>query len=458
MNIFIHRRDIRHDDNTTLYQMMSELKEPIVPIFIFTPEQISDNPYFSSNLVQFMCLSLLDLDQDYQKKKSKLYCFYGHVEKVLNKIHNKFPIKNLGFNNDYSPYAKKRDNQIYQWCQKNKIKCWHQEDMLLVNILNQKNYPNEHPYKVFTPFMKYLKKTFPVLPPIVKKKPLLGIFPESPPGELSVKKINSFYTFNPNLLVKPGRSSALITLNNLKDQQHYNENRNLLTYETSHLSAYINLGLISIREVYQMGQRLLKTENTFIDELYWRDFYYNILHHFPHIVGKSFKEKYDNIKWDNNEEQFQLWCQGQTGFPIVDACMRQLNTTGYMHNRGRMIVASFLTKDLFIDWRWGEKYFATQLTDYNVSANNGGWQWSAGSGTDAQPYFRIFNPWTQIDKFDPHCQYILKWVPELKDIPLKDIKKWDQTWEKYPNCDYPQPMVNHKERYHYTLQQYKKYL
>ena len=129
-----------------------------------------------------------------------------------------------------------------------------------------------------------------------------------------------------------------------------------------------------------------------------------------------------------------------------------------MHNRGRMIVASFLTKDLFIDWRWGEKYFATQLTDYNISANNGGWQWSAGSGTDAQPYFRIFNPWTQIDKFDPQCQYILKWVPELKDIPIKDIKKWDQTWEKYPNCDYPQPMVNHKERYHYTLQQYKKYL
>jgi len=233
--------------------------------------------------------------------------------------------------------------------------------------------------------------------------------------------------------------------------------RNFLTYETTNLSAYINLGLLSIREVYYKIVEKLGKQNNLIDELYWRDFYYNILYFFPHVVGKSFNEKYDKIKWNNNKTKFKKWCDGKTGFPVVDACMRQMNETGYMHNRGRMIVASFLTKDLLIDWRWGEKYFATQLLDYNISANNGGWQWASGSGTDAQPYFRIFNPWTQSKNFDKDCEYIKNWVPELKNVENKDIHNWFKTYDKY-EIDYPEPMVNHDDERKNTLKIYKKYI
>ena len=243
----------------------------------------------------------------------------------------------------------------------------------------------------------------------------------------------------------------------VKNQDKYDEKRNCLTYNTTHLSAYINLGLLSIREIYHHVVEKLGKKNGIITELYWRDFYYNILHFFPHVVGNSFRENYDKIKWRNNKKQFKAWCEGKTGFPIVDACMRQMNETGYMHNRGRMIVASFLTKDLLIDWRWGEKYFATQLQDYNISANNGGWQWASGSGTDSQPYFRIFNPWSQSDKFDPNCEYIKKWVPELNDIENKHIHQWDKFYQDY-EIDYPEPIVNHKDERENTLKVYKKYL
>ena len=168
-------------------------------------------------------------------------------------------------------------------------------------------------------------------------------------------------------------------------------------------------------------------------------------------------EKYDKIKWRNAPVDFKKWCEGKTGFPIVDACMRQMNTTGYMHNRGRMIVSSFLIKNLWIDWRWGEQYFANKLTDYNISANNGGWQWGSGGGTDAQPYFRIFNVWTQAKKFDAQCEYIKKWVPELKDIPVKDILGWDKCHEKH-DIDYPKPIVDHSETRKRALDLFKKYL
>ena len=182
--------------------------------------------------------------------------------------------------------------------------------------------------------------------------------------------------------------------------------------------------------------------NDFIKELYWRDFYYNVLYYFPHVVGHSFNSKWDNFKWDNYQGKFKKWKEGKTGFPVIDAAMRELNTTGFMHNRARMIVASFLTKDLLIDWRWGEKYFASKLLDYNISANNGGWQWSAGTGTDAQPYFRVFNPWGQSKKYDPNCEYIKKWIPELKDIPAKDIHDWYKKFNNY-NVKYPKPMLDH---------------
>jgi len=471
MNIFIHRRDLRIIDNTSLYYLYKQTKQPINSIFIFTPEQIDKdkNPYFSNNLVYFLCQSLLELKKEYQKNGGDLYFFYGDVIEVLTEINKNYKINNIGFNLDYSPYAKKRDKTIINWCQKHNINTYCQEDMLLVNIIDNKNYPKETPYKVFTPFMNYQKKNFNINKP-VKNKIKYQLFENKDKNNnknhkdknikylINEKDLKQFYKINKNLHVKPGRKMAKKTLLNLKNKLDYSDKRNILSYETSNLSAYINLGLLSIREVYDYASIIFGEDNSFINELYWRDFYYNILYHYPHVVGDSFKKEYDNIQWNNNEELFKKWCQGKTGFPIVDACMTQLNKTGYMHNRGRMIVASFLTKDLFIDWRKGEKYFAIQLVDYNISANNGGWQWASGSGTDAQPYFRIFNPHTQSENFDKDCKYIKKWLPQLKTVENKHIHQWNKYYYLYPNIDYYKPIIEHKTQYYKTIELYKKYL
>ena len=456
MNIFIHRRDMRLQDNTTLIEMSKNMKN-INPIFIFTPEQIKKNKYFSNNLVQFMCETLLDLKEQYINKASNLHFYYGDIIDVLESIHKKTPIKNLGFNLDYSPYSKKRDNKIEKWCKKNNIKLWKNEDMLLVNIINNKNYPNETPYKVFTPYMRYQISNYNVNIP-TKRQLNLGNNNISTNLSINNDYLKKFYKLNMNLLSNGGKEEAQKKLKNLSKQDKYNTMRDSLNYETSRLSPYINLGLLSIREVYHHIKNKFNEKHSLITELYWRDFYYNILYHYPHVVGNSFKDNYDNIKWENNKSKFNKWCKGETGFPIVDACMKEMNTTGYMHNRGRMIVSSFLTKDLMIDWRWGEKYFATQLLVYNISSNNGGWQWAAGTGTDAQPYFRIFNPWTQSAKFDSECKYIKKWLPELDDVSNKDIHKRNIKYQNYKNINYPKPIVDHDEQRKKALEKYQQYL
>jgi deoxyribodipyrimidine photo-lyase len=459
MNIFIHHRDLRINDNTTLIKMSNKVKD-IIPIFIFTPEQIdkSKNKYFSNILVQFMCETLIELKDDYKKNKSILNFYYGNTLDVIKELHKKYTINSIGFNADYSPFAKKRDNEIIKWGNKNDVIIFYEEDMLLVPIMSGNTFKKnkDEPYKVFTPFKNYLKTTYNI-ENVNNKKIKLKNKSLKIKSSIDTKYFTNFYETEDNLNVKSGRKEGLKKLNLVKEQKQYNKMRNFLTYETTNLSAYINLGLLSIREVYYKIVEKLGKQNNLIDELYWRDFYYNILYFFPHVVGKSFNEKYDKIKWNNNKTKFKKWCDGKTGFPVVDACMRQMNETGYMHNRGRMIVASFLTKDLLIDWRWGEKYFATQLLDYNISANNGGWQWASGSGTDAQPYFRIFNPWTQSKNFDKDCEYIKNWVPELKNVENKDIHNWFKTYDKY-EIDYPEPMVNHDDERKNTLKIYKKYI
>ena len=459
MNIFIHHRDLRINDNTTLIKMSNEVKD-IIPIFIFTPEQIdkSKNKYFSNILVQFMCETLIELKDDYKKNKSILNFYYGNTLDVIKELHKKYTINSIGFNADYSPFAKKRDNEIIKWGNKNNVIIFCKEDMLLVPIMTGNTFKKnkDEPYKVFTPFKNYLKSTYNV-EDVNNKKIKLKNKSLKIKSSIDIKYFTNFYETEDNLNVKSGRKEGLKKLNLVKEQKQYNKMRNFLTYETTNLSAYINLGLLSIREVYYKIVEKLGKQNNLIDELYWRDFYYNILYFFPHVVGKSFNEKYDKIKWNNNKTKFKKWCDGKTGFPVVDACMRQMNEIGYMHNRGRMIVASFLTKDLLIDWKWGEKYFATKLLDYNISANNGGWQWASGSGTDAQPYFRIFNPWTQSKNFDKDCEYIKNWVSELKDVENKDIHNWFKTYDKY-QIDYPEPMVNHDDERKNTLKIYKKYI
>ncbi len=221
---------------------------------------------------------------------------------------------------------------------------------------------------------------------------------------------------------------------------------------TSRLSAHLKFGTCSVREVYYAIVQQLSPEHPLLRQLYWRDFFTHIAFHYPHVFGKAFHPQYDNLVWDNNRGHFQRWAEGTTGFPIVDAGMRELNATGFMHNRVRMIVASFLTKDLHISWRWGERYFAQHLVDYDPAVNNGNWQWAASTGCDAQPYFRIFNPWLQQQKFDPDCQYIYRWIPELNGIPATIIHKW---YSKHVDAPYPAPMLDHARESQIAKERYK---
>lgn len=401
IKIFLFRRDLRIEDNLAFNKLMSsDENEKIYPLFIFNPKQIYSkfNQYFSNNCVQFMIESLEELEQ-----KVHINYFEGDDISVLEKLSKQFNITTIAYNLDYSPFAIKRDNIISEWCKKKNIKLITEEDYTLFKMGMIVNKNNE-PYKVFTPFYKQciLQK---VEKPVIIKNSIKYI------KDISSFDKKKYYIQNDNLAVNGGRRLALERMKIKRND--YSKMRDYPSLDkTTKLSAYIKFGCISIREVFYNyeGNKELQRE------LFWREFYANILYHFPDVLGNSFKIKYDNIKWNNNKEMFKLWCDGKTGYAIVDAGMKQLNETGWMHNRVRMITAMFLTKDLLIDWRWGEKYFATKLVDYDPASNNGGWQWSASTGTDSQPYFRIFNPDLQAKKFDKYHEYINKWNPDYQNI------------------------------------------
>jgi deoxyribodipyrimidine photo-lyase len=257
---------------------------------------------------------------------------------------------------------------------------------------------------------------------------------------------------NPNVLVHGGRKNAMDQMKKAATNiKNYSKTHNDLGYSTSQLGAYIKFGCVSIREVY----KVFRSKHDFIRQLFWRDFYANVLYAFPHVLGSSMNKKYNKIHWNNNSNWFKKWCDGETGYPVVDAGMRQLNKTGYMHNRARLIVASFLIKTLLISWEKGEKYFAQKLVDYDPANNNGNYQWVSGSGTDSQPYFRIFNPWRQAEEYDPQCEYIKTWIPELKDVPNKEIFNWETEWVNYKDIKYPKPICNYEEQKKKCLKMYK---
>lgn len=470
INLFIYHRDLRINDNTTLLKQIENHK--IIPIFIFPPEQIEPkkNKYFSHNSVQFMIESLIELNNEFKKNKSKIYFFKDETIKVLTEINKMIKINSIGFNIDYSPYAIKRDKLIEKFCNDNNITIYNLEDYSLYNITDDTTYSGSgKPYTVFTPFMKNLIKNKTVRKPITKL-PRNRFIKEDKLKEIKsyfkIKKLHTLYQENKDINVSGGRKNALKILNNISKWDNYNDRRNCMDYNTTFLSAYLHFNVVSIRETYYSILNKLGKENNLITELHWRDFYMNISYNFPQVLegmikknNKSFRKEYDTIKWNNNKKDFIKWCNGMTGYPIVDACMNQLNKTGYMHNRGRMIVASFLTKHLLIDWRWGEKYFASKLVDYDCHSNNGGWQWSSGSGTDAQPYFRIFNPWTQTKSYDPNCEYIKKWLPIFKNVEIKDIIKWeDKKIRDKNNINYPEPIIEHKTARIRALDEFKKSL
>jgi deoxyribodipyrimidine photo-lyase len=443
---------LRIVDNNGL-NLLNEKCKNIYTIFIFTPEQVgSGNEYKSNNCVQFMIESLQDLSSEIRKQGGQLIIFYGHNEKVVADCIKAFNINVVCFNLDYSPYAKKRDKEVIELCEKMKTYVMYDHDYYLhepESILNGTG----QPYQKFTPYYNVASKKK-VQVPAGKRSLHLKSSNAHISNKISLSDaMNKFVgKLNSDILVHGGRANALKQMKiAAKNIQHYARTRDELSKPTSQLSAYIKFGNVSIREVYYA----FKSNHAFTRQLYWRDFYGQILYHFPHVLGHSLKPKYDKIKWHNSERLFNAWAKGQTGFPIVDASQRQLLATGWTHNRGRMISSSILTKIFLIDWRKGERFYAQHLVDYDVANNNGGWEWSAGTGADAQPFFRYFNPYMQSEEHDPECEYIKKWIPELKDVPNKAIHNWNTEWENHKDSSYPKPIVDYTEQKEKSLKMYK---
>ena len=425
-SVFWFRRDIRIEDNFGLSQA-TKSKYPVIPIFIFD-EKITTNLPRNDKRINFIHKNLKKLnDILIEKFNSRVQVFKGNPIKIIDKIVKDNNVKEVYTNHDYEPYAIKRDNIIYNILKSKKIPFYTFKDQVIFEK-NEITKDNGSPYVVFSPYMRKwkenLKKNYSVLEKIDLSNNFYNL------NKYNLKDINE-YGFEKNLkeVLNFDVSKKII--------EEYEKKRNFPSLNsTSKIGPFLRFGVISIRSLVKY---VLKFNNeTFLNELIWREFFMQILFHFPNSSTSSFKSKYDNIKWANDKKMFEAWKNGKTGFPIVDAGMNELNKTGFMHNRVRMITSSFLCKQLLIDWRWGEKYFALKLNDYEMSSNVGNWQWASGSGVDAAPYFRIFNPHTQIEKFDKNYDYINNWI---------DLKN-----------NYPKEIVNHKEARENCLKTYKMYV
>jgi len=424
MTIFWFRRDLRLDDNVGLFHALKNGEE-VLPIFIFDETILSQLPKDDAR-VTFIHQQLEKMQRELNKIGKSMAVFHGEPFEVFNKILTENNIQTVYTNQDYEPYARKRDLELYHLFKEYNIEFKTSKDQVIYEK-SEVVKDDGTPYVVYTPYSKKWKENF-------NKTKLTNYNSED---YLEKTALHSY----PFLSLKEigfERSAIQVTPYDVSETliQNYEATRNFPALnKTSYLGIYLRFGAVSIRKM--IAKAIAEKNETFWNELIWREFFMQILWHFPHTVNKSFREKYDAIRWDNNEALFQKWCDGQTGYPFVDAGMRELNTTGHMHNRVRMIVASFLCKHLLIDWRWGETYFATKLLDYEQASNVGNWQWAAGSGVDAAPYFRIFNPTEQIKKFDKDLAYIKKWIPELNTL------------------EYPQPIIDHKEARERCLIRYK---
>lgn len=454
--LFIFRRDLRLEDNRGLaFALRSSLS--VIPIFIFTPEQIDKNPYKSERCLNFMLESLQELDDSLRELGGRLFYFKGPIEEVLNRCVRELQIDAIAVNRDYTPYSIARDSQIEKICKHHSVSFHSCDDALLLppeETLKKEG----KPYTVFTAFYRSaLHKR--VEPPL-----------SLPPGRFYQEAIAfaapSSLLFElkadlktPNAM-KGGRKAALSILDVIRQGERFKEYATLrdfpcIDHSSTHLSSYLKFTLCSPREVLAALLDHPERNEELIRSLYWRDFFSSISFFFPHVFKGSFYPKFDHLQWCFDTKKFERWCQGETGFPIVDAGMREMNETGLMHNRVRMIVASFLIKDLCIDWRWGERYFAQKLLDYDPAVNNGNWQWVAGTGSSAQPYFRIFNPWSQQKKYDPECLYIKRWIPELRRLPASTIHEWHTGSIFSSGTSYPTPMLDHEEASKKALELYK---
>ena len=437
-SLFLFRRDLRVRDNNGLIEA-SAASETVVPAFIFDPRLSSQNPYFSHNAFQFMVESLRDLARQVAAERGFLCVFHGRPEGVVERLIAEEDIEAVFVNTDYTPFSRTRDAAIAKVCDERHIAFHCCSDVLLHepgDVLKD----DGKPYTIFSHFLRKAR-SIPVRP--VNATRVNNLSKLSIASESRERFYHELPDQNALRSVRGGRQQSLKTLANLRKFAAYETEREYPAKRgTTRLSAHNKFGTCSIREVYHSVVDKLGVEHRLIVELFWRDFYSHIAFFFPHIFHGSFYPKYDALVWDATTQKFDAWRTGRTGFPVVDAGMRELNATGFMHNRVRMIVASFLIKDLHIDWRRGERYFAQNLVDYDRAVNNGNWQWCASTGCDAQPYFRIFNPWLQQRRYDPDCRYIKTWIPELQEIAPALLHSPDKLNEvTIPG--YPAPVVDH---------------
>ena len=450
-SVFIFRRDFRLDDNITLNEALKN-SETVIPVFIFTPEQIDKNKYKSHNCIQFMVESLIELDAELRKLGSKLFYFYDDYQTVVKSL-IKEGVDAIYFNMDYTKYSVNRDKTIATICKENGVECISHEDVMLNNMGTVVNGSGK-PFMKFTSYFN-AAKNLPVKKPLGKNKYKNFYKNKNKLNKQSTKSLASFIEKTNDLIhVRGGRTNALEKLKLIKNQKSYNTTRDSPSISTTNLSAYMKFGCVSIREVYYAFAAKLPKSNALFQQLFWRDFYYNIAFNYPHVFGGPLQQKYEKLKWDNNKQLFNKWKTGTTGFPLVDAGMRQLITTGFMHNRARLVTSNFLIKVLRVNWLYGEQFYATQLVDYDPSINNGNWQFNSSTGSSVQNYFASFNPWIQSFKHDKECIYIKKWIPELKDVPNKDIHTWNEQYNKYPNVKYPKPITDYKAEIPKTLKMY----
>ena len=422
INIFWFRRDLRLDDNIALDKALSS-GLPVLPVFIFDTNIIDELPQDDAR-ISFIHETLSDINSNLQKSGCSIYVLQGTPIEKWQELVAKFNINAVYINKDSEPYALNRDREVEEFLKRYGISLFRFRDQVIFEE-NEILKPDNKPYTIFTPYKnRWLKK--------LNENPAV-ISPVK--GEKLVKFYQCSYAFPSLQETGFQKSSIRVRSFDVSVIPEYHKNRNLPAIDrTSYLSPHLRFGTVSIRHIANLA---LNQNMSFLNELIWREFFMQILFHFPSVVTDNFKPVYDFIQWRNDENEFIRWCNGETGYPIVDAGMNQLNKSGYMHNRVRMITAGFLCKHLLIDWRWGEAYFARKLLDYELSSNNGNWQWAAGTGCDAAPYFRIFNPETQQKKFDPKLEYIRKWV------------------DNYGKPDYPEKIVDHDFARQRALSVYK---
>ncbi len=420
-SLFIFRRDLRVFDNTGLLEA-ARLADEVVVCFIFD-EAILARYGRDEFRLGFLHASLIDLERQVQNLGGRLNLYVGNPQQVVQGLLNSAAFSGVYVNRDYTPYSQRRDAELEEICRSSGTEFFTVSDAL-INEPEQVYKDDGGHYAVFTPFYNRARQLY-VAPP-----------QEDLPRNLCAVKFSDLVLTDLPAAVPrgkaqsvfmPGREGALHTLAHLEPLTSYATDRDYPALPgTSRLSAHLKFGTCSVREAYREIAAHLGEQHPLLRQLYWRDFFTHVAYHRPRVFGHAFREIYDGINWDQASDKFVLWCEGKTGFPIIDAGMRELVSTGYMHNRVRMVVASFLVKNLHVDWRLGEAFFARHLTDYDACVNNGNWQWAASTGADAQPYFRVFNPWRQQLKFDGDGLYIKRWVPELADWPAKAIHRLEK--------------------------------